>query len=497
MKSNYETIKEHSQKIETLNSIQALLGWDQETYMPHGADTFRAEQLKTIAGIIHEEQTSPEFKKSLEKLIDLKTGEIHDSSLSERQRAALKEWRRSFLIESALPQEFVEDFAQLCSQSMVLWREAKTKNDFSLFAPTLKKVLDAVRKKAEYLKYDDHPYDALLDLYEPGAKTKDIKKLFANLKTEIKALLQKIKKQQQPDDSFLYGKFDADKQMAFGKVLLEAMGFDFNFGRLDLSAHPFSSSPHPTDNRITSRIHPAALMDNISATMHEGGHALYEAGLPVEEFGTPLGRAISLGIHESQSRWWETRIGLSLPFWKHFYPMLQKEFSLTDIPLDKFYRALNKVEPSYIRIEADEVTYPLHVILRFELELELIEGKLAVEDLPKAWNQKMEDLLGICPRTDAEGCLQDIHWSMGSFGYFPTYTLGNIYAAQLFQKFEKEFPNWSQEVEQGKLLFIRNWLKENIHKHGMQYRSQELLEKVTGEEVSESAYLDYLNEKYS
>lgn len=496
MTTDYAQLKQHSQKIETLNSIQALLGWDQETYMPHGADDFRAEQLKTLAGIIHAEQTSSEFKTELEKLIDLKTGAIHNAQLGERERAALREWRRSYLMEAALPQEFVEYFAQLCSQGMVSWREAKAQNNFSHFAPALTKIIEAVRKKAEYLKYEDHPYDALLDLYEPGAKTADIKKLFGNLKIKIKELLQKIAKQPQPDDSFLHGKFDETKQLAFGKKLLTAMGFDFHKGRLDLSAHPFSSSPHPTDNRITSRIHPTSLMSNIMAILHEGGHALYEAGLPIEDFGTPLGKAISLGVHESQSRWWETRIGLSRPFWKHFYPELQKEFGLEKVPLETFYNALNKVKPSYIRIEADEVTYPLHVILRFELEVELIEGKLAVEDLPKAWNAKMEELLGIRPRNDAEGCLQDIHWSMGSFGYFPTYTLGNIYAAQLFKKFEKEFPNWAQDVEQGRLSFIRDWLKDNVHKYGMQYRGKELLKKVTGEDVSESAYLDYLNEKY-
>lgn len=498
MNKNYEQLKAHSKKIETLNSIQALLGWDQETFMPQGAEEFRSEQLMTLAGMIHAEQTSPQFKAELEKLIDLKTGKIFESGLDERQQAALREWLRAYKIEVALPKEFVESFAQLCSQSMMLWKSAKEKNDFSIFAPALTKIIEAVKKKAEYLGYEEHPYDALLDLYEPGAKTSEIKKLFGNLKTKIRELLQKITQQPQPDDSFLFGNFDSTKQLEFGKTLLNAIGFDFHYGRLDQSAHPFSSSPHPTDNRITTRIHPTSLMSNLSAILHEGGHALYEAGLPAEEFGTPLAKAISLGIHESQSRWWETRIGQSLPFWKHFYPELQKTFggSIQKISLDQFYKAFNKVEPSYIRIEADEVTYPLHVILRFELELELIEGTLKVEDLPKAWNAKMTELLGITPKTNAEGCLQDIHWSMGSFGYFPTYTLGNIYAAQLFEQFEKEFPDWTSQVEQGKLLFIREWLKNNIHRYGMQYRGRDLLRKITGREVTEAPYLHYLEAKY-
>lgn len=495
----YNHLREISKNIETLNSIQSILGWDQETYMPPDAEDFRSEQLKTLAGIIHAEQTSPKFKAALEKLIDLKTGEVLDPALGERERAALREWRRAYLLENALPQEFVEAFAQLCSQSMVKWREAKEKNEFSLFAPWLKKIIEAVRKKAEYLQYQEHPYDALLDLYEPGAKTKEIKKLFTNLKSEISTLLKSLKERKQEQGAFLHGSFDSGKQMNFGKELLKDMGFDFRKGRLDLSAHPFSSSAHPTDNRITSRIHPSSLMSHIMATLHEGGHALYEAGLPKEEFGTPLGKAISLGIHESQSRWWETRIGLSTPFWKHYYPKLQTTFNgeLYSIPFERFYQALNKVNPSLIRIEADEVTYPLHVILRFELEVELIEGKLEVEDLPRAWNKKMEELLGISPKKDAEGCLQDIHWSMGSFGYFPTYTLGNIYAAQLFETFEKEFPLWKNEVENGNLLFIREWLRENIHRHGMQYQGKELIKRITGKEVSELPYLNYLKGKYS
>jgi carboxypeptidase Taq len=276
------------------------------------------------------------------------------------------------------------------------------------------------------------------------------------------------------------------------------MGFDFNQGRLDQSSHPFSSSPHPTDNRITTRFHATSLLSCISVILHEGGHALYEKGLPVEQYGTPLGSAISLGMHESQSRWWETRIGQNKSFWTHYLPKLQKYFpnDLKNVKLDPFYRAINKVEPSLIRVEADEVTYPLHVILRFEMEKALIEGSLKVRDIPEAWNSKMQELIGVTPATNSEGCLQDIHWAMGGFGYFPTYTLGNLYAAHLFEAFAKAHPDWEKQIASGNLMFITNWLHENIHQHGRRYTSQELLKKVTGKAFTADAYIKYLNSKY-
>jgi|LakMenEpi03Aug12_release.lakeMendotaPanAssembly.Ray.scaffolds.fasta_scaffold31213_2 carboxypeptidase Taq len=496
--NNYKKLENLSRHAKVLSGISSLLEWDQETYMPPGGASIRAEQIKTMAGIVHKEKTSKKFADVLGTLIDLKTGKILEKGLQDSQKAALREWRRDYQKDTALPSSFVEEFAQLSSQAQLAWRKAKQENSFLHFAPFLDKIILMCRKKADYLKYDEHPYDALLDLYEPEAKTKEIKALFKGLKKATIDLLKKILAKKQVDDSFLFGKFDSEKQIRFGKEILKEMGFPPYNGRLDISTHPFSSACHPSDSRITTRIHPSSLMSNISAILHEGGHALYELGLPAESYGSPLCESISLGIHESQSRFWETRIGQSLPFWKHYLPLLKKTFKgpLEKTSLESFYKGINKVIPSFIRVEADEVTYSLHIILRFELEVELIQGTLSIREVPEAWNAKMQELLGIVPPTNTEGCLQDIHWSMGGFGYFPTYTLGNLYAAQLFEAFEKQNPTWKEKVAQGELLFIRDWLHQNVYQFGRMYSGKELLHRVTQKTFSEGSFIDYLNKKY-
>jgi carboxypeptidase Taq len=492
----YKKIHELSKQTRTLQGIVSLLDWDQETYMPPGASLIRAEQLKTMAGIIHREKTSRKFAGALSKVIDLPSGQILAKDLSPAQMAAAKEWRREYLHDTSLPPAFVEEFAQTTSQSITAWRHAKNENSFQKFAPFLEKIISLCRKKADYLGYEKHPYDALLDLYEPETTTEYVDQLFSYLRDQLTPMIKKIV-QKPVEDDFLFGNWDSSKQMEFGKKILDAMGYDPTNGRVDFSSHPFSSSSHPSDSRITTRIHPNSLMSNIFVLLHEGGHALYEMGLPQEEYGTPLGDARSLGVHESQSRWWETRIGMTRPFWQHFFPLLQETFrgQLDHVSLDSFYRAINKIKPSMIRVEADEMTYPLHVILRFELEKSLIEGSLSVRDIPEAWNAKMKEYLGICPSTNAEGCLQDIHWSMGAFGYFPTYTLGNLYAAHLFEKFAKDHPHWEERVAKGELGFIREWLHEKIYQYGCRFPSQELLLKATGQPFSAQAYIEYLTKK--
>lgn len=481
-----------------LQGISSLLDWDQETYMPQGSAAIRAEQLKTMAGLIHREKTNKKFANALAKLIDIRTGEVVAKDLTPQQTAAVKEWRRDYIQDTSLPAKFVEDFAKLTSQSIVVWRNAKKSNAFQQFAPFLDKIVSMNRKKADLLGYHEHPYDALIDHFEPDMKTKEVDAVFSKLRDAISPLIKKMV-QQPIDNQFLFGKWDHDKQIAFSHQILEAMGYDADKGRVDFSSHPFSSSSHPTDSRITTRIHPNSLMSNIFVILHEGGHSLYEMGLPQDLYGTPLGDARSLGVHESQSRWWETRIGLSKPFWKHFLPILKETFKgqLDSITLDQFYRAINKVEPTFIRVEADEVTYPLHVILRFELEKALIEGSLSVREVPEAWNAKMKEYLGIIPSNNAEGCLQDIHWAMGAFGYFPTYALGNLYAAHLFEAFAKNAPDWEDRVAEGKLDFIKQWLHEKVYQHGRRYTTQELLKNATGHEFSADAYVNYLQNKYS
>lgn len=495
---DYQKIYELSKHARILQGISSILDWDQETYMPAGSAEIRSQQLETMAGIIHREKTSRKFATALSKLIDIPTGKIKTKSLSPQHVAALREWRRDYLQDTALPSKFVEEFAKVSSQAVIVWRAAKKDNAFQQFAPYLDRIVQLNRKKADLLGYQDHPYDALIDEYEPDVKTKEVTSLFSKLRNQLTPLIKKMA-QQSVEDQFLYGNWDHAKQMDFSKKLLEAMGYDQSQGRVDFSAHPFSSASHPTDSRITTRIHPESLMSNIFAILHEAGHALYEMGLPQNQYGSPLGDARSLGIHESQSRWWETRIGLSQSFWQYFFPLLKETFrgQLDHINLETFYRAINKVEPSFIRIEADEVTYPLHVILRFELEKGLIEESLNVRDIPEAWNAKMEEYLGLIPSTNAEGCLQDIHWATGAFGYFPTYTLGNLYAAHLFEAFAKDHPDWERQVAAGQLGFIKLWLHEKVYQHGKRYTTQELLKQATGKDFSADAYLHYLKKKYS
>lgn len=496
--TDYQKIFELSKHARILQGISAHLDWDQETYMPAASAGIRGEQLKTLAGLIHREKTSRKFSNALGKLIDLSTGRIRSKKLSPAQMAALKEWRRDYLNDMALPSKFVEDFAKLTSQAILAWRTARQQNSFQQFAPFLDRVVSMCRQKAELLGYKDHPYDALLDQYEPDMKTKDVSKLFDRLRDTLSPLIKKIASARQIEDRFLFSEWNEQKQIEFGRKLLESMKYDLKKGRLDLSTHPFSSASHPTDSRITTRLG-SSLMTNIGAIMHEAGHGLYEMGLPEGEYGSPLGESRSLGVHESQSRWWETRIGLSRPFWQYFLPLLKETFKgkLDHVSLPDFYQAINKVEPLFIRIESDELTYPLHIILRFELEKALIEGSLNVRDIPDAWNAKMEQYLGIVPSTNSEGCLQDIHWAMGGIGYFPTYTLGNIYAAHLFEGFAHDYPNWEERVAAGELEFIKLWLHEKVYQYGRRFSSLELLKQATGKEFSVEPYLHYLKHKYT
>jgi carboxypeptidase Taq len=495
---DYNKLMQISHHARILTGISHILDWDQETYMPLGAAAIRALQQETLAGLIHEQKSGKKFKNALEKLINIDSGEILAKELPSAKQAALKEWRRSYMQETALPKKFVKESAKLYSQAVVVWREAKKENSFNKFAPFLEKIISFSQKKADYLGYKDHPYDALLDQYEPEMTTKQVSTLFNSLKESILNLLKKISQAKQIDDSFLHGNFPQEKQLEVARLILHDMGYTPEYGRLDISAHPFSSAAHPTDSRITTRFHQTSIISCISVILHEAGHALYEMGLPVEHYGSPLGDSISLGMHESQSRWWETQIGQSKPFWQHYFPLLKEKFKgkFDHVKLEDFYKAINKVEPSLIRVDADEVTYPLHVILRFEMEKALIEGSMKIRDIPEAWNAKMKELLDILPKTNSEGCLQDIHWAMGGFGYFPTYTLGNIYAAQLFESFLKRHFDWEKRVGKGDLHFIREWLGDIVHKHGKQYTSHEILKNATGKDFTIEPYIKYLENKY-
>lgn len=467
--------------------------------MPRGAHAIRAEQLSLMSGLEHKKKTSKAFEKALSALIDLESGNILLEELSEEQKAAARVWRRDYLKDTALPTSFIQKMSKLTSQALEVWRTAREKSDFKSFLPTLEKVVAMKRKQADYLGFDDHPYDALLDEYEPGMTTQEVSEVLHGLVPKLRALLERILCQPQINTEPLSQEFDEERQLAFSKEMLSGLGFSWEHERLDLSTHPFSETVHPTDRRITTRLEKSDFVSNLRTTLHEAGHSLYDQGLPIEHFGTPLAEPISLGIHESQSRFWETRIGLSPSFWKHWLPKLKNAYGpkTESITEDAFYRMINRVEPSFIRVESDEVTYNLHVILRFEIEKALIEGSLKPSEVPEFWNSKMQQLVGITPPNDRLGCLQDIHWAFGLMGYFPTYTLGNLFAAQFFETFASAHPNWEERVASGELAFILEWLRENVHRHGRRYLGKELVEKVTGQKLSPEPFLRYLDDKYS
>ena len=494
----YENLFSIGKEVRLLTSIGHFLEWDQETFMPKAAIDFRSEQIELISGLTHREKTSERFKLALSTLINIETGTPLFSDLNDKQKANLREWRRDFLQETTLPNDFVKAFARTASKATSEWAEAKKNNTFETFAPHLESLITQCRQKADYIGYDDHPYDAFLSIYEPGITTKDLQGLFQTLKPFLKNLLKTVSESRSVDDSFLQGNFSEEDQMKFNRHLLQVMGADQKFARLDQSGHPFCLGLHPHDVRLTTHTTSSGFIQSISATLHEGGHALYELGLPPEEYGAPLGDFVSYGMHESQSRFWETFIGLGRPFWKFAYPQIQKIFPkpLKSVDFSTFYTALNKVGPSFIRIYADEISYILHIILRFEIELAFIEGKLEVSDLPQIWNQKMEESFGIIPKDDREGCLQDIHWAAGLFGYFPTYALGNLYAGQFFETFKKTFPDFEEQIAQGNCSFIRNFLKENIHRFGREYPAPQLIERISGSPLSATPYMSYLENKF-
>ena len=489
-------------EIQRINSAASVLSWDQETYMPAGGGEARAEQIAVLQGIAHQKLVSPEIRGLLSRWIDPATGQAADQpgeTWDEPSRSLLRETWRDFSRAQKLPSDFVVKLSRECSLAQQVWVEAKQQNKFSLFLPNLRTVLTLKREEAQYLGYQGSPYNALLDVYEPGATIADLRPVFAALKARLVPLLKKITQSHvQIDDSVLHHSYDHTRQLEFGRLVLTAMGYDFSRGRLDLSAHPFTTSFHPTDVRVTTRVHEHELQSCLFSCIHEGGHGLYDQGLDQRYFGTPLGDSVSLGIHESQSRLWENCVGRSRPFWKFFYPILQQTFPdhLRTVDQDHFYAAINRVKPSLIRVEADELTYNLHIMLRFEIEQDLLENKTQPEDLPTIWNAKMKEYLGIVPPTDSEGVLQDVHWSFGAFGYFPTYTLGNLYSVQFYEQAKQELPQLEEEIATGQLLSLRRWLEQKIHRWGRMFTPAHLAQRITGSTISPDPFLNYVEKKY-
>ncbi len=495
MQEKLEELKKRLAEISDLNNATAVLGWDQQTYMPSGGVAARAQQLATLSHIAHEKFTDNAIGHLLEDLHEYAGGLPYDSDDASLIRVTKREYDKAHRVPPAL----VSEIALASARAFDAWRKAKDASKFSDFAPFLQRNLDLKRRYAECLGYTERIYDPLLDDYEPGMKTAQVEAIFEEVRKEIVPLVYAISsKLNMVDNSFLCQVFDEQKQWDIGVEAARLIGYKFERGRLDRSPHPFTTSFSVDDVRITTRFMQNYFPAAFFATIHEAGHALYNQAIRHELERTPLGDGASLGVHESQSRMWENLVGRSRPFWKFFMPRLQAVFpkQFGHLSPEHVYRAVNRVQPSLIRVEADEITYNLHIILRFELENALLEGRIVVNDLPEAWNAKMQEYLGITPPNDAEGLLQDVHWAHGSFGYFPTYSLGNFFAAQLFVQIGKEIPGIDKYFEEGEYHILRDWLSARLHTHGRKFTMDELAYKITGEPLQIRPFIAYLKNKY-
>lgn len=488
----YDTFKEHMQRLADVKNAIALLEWDQETYMPAGGAQFRGQQLTTLADLAHRMSTRDEFGQLMEKLLDC-------ADLPELERKNVELTYEDYQKKRKYPADLVKALTRTYNTCFMAWIQARRENRFAIFAPELEKMIALKQREAETLGYPAQPYDALLDQHERGLTTATLEQIFPELKTQIISLLSWIQQRPQPSDACLHAFADKQQQWDFGIYLLQSIGFDFQTGRQDLSVHPFTTSFNPHDVRVTTRIHENQLSTLIWSCIHEGGHALYEQGLPVEQYGLPAGKASSLVIHESQSRLWENCIGRSLPFWTYHYPELQKRIPIPfrEIDLVDFYKAINLVKPSLIRTEADELTYHLHILIRYEIEKKLINEKLPVKELPELWNALYADMLGVQVPDDLHGILQDIHWCHGSLGYFPTYTLGSLLAAQWWQQLQHDIADLDETLARGHTRPVLDWLRSHIHCYGSLYTADELCLRVTGKPLQVEAFLDYAREKFT
>jgi len=487
-----ETMKDRLGEVLDLQAAIALLHWDQEVYMPPKGAAARGRQLATLSGLAHRLFTSEEIGALLKDF--LAAPEVHGADTRRMAEEALYDYEHAV----KLPEAFVQRSAEEQSKAYEAWMAARQDSDFSRFAPHLETLTALLREKAEYLGYEESPYDALLGEYERGMTAARLRTIFGELAVQQSALVEQIQNAAPPRFEWLEQEWDETAQWELTLRVLRDMGFDFEAGRQDKSVHPFTTNFDLADVRITTRLNRRELFSALTGSIHEGGHALYEQGFREEDRRTWLAQAPSLGIHESQSRLWENMIGRSLPFWRRYTPLLREAYpgQLDAVVPADIYRAINHVQPSLIRVEADECTYNLHIILRFEIEVELIEGALRVADVPEVWNLKMKQYLGIEPPNDALGCLQDIHWSRGSMGYFPTYALGNLYAAQLFEKIREELPDLEEQIEKGDFTPLRAWLRGHVHRVGRRLTAPEIVRQATGREPDAAAFLRYLRGKY-
>ncbi len=494
MTTPYDQLRELCRKASVVGSIQALLGWDQEAYMPAGGADARADQAAEMASIVHQRRTSAKIG---ELLTECEGSPPNDTD----EQQNLKLMRRDYDRLTKLPEDLVSELARVGSKAQEAWKAARSANDFDAFQPWLEQMMALSRRKAECYGVPDggELYDALLDEYEPDARSADIQKVFEPLAVQLSELVAELlDAPQQPSGEPNKSSVDPKNQHAFGQRLLKEIGFDLSKGRLDVTTHPFCEGVAPGDTRLTTRYADDNFMDAMYSTLHEMGHGLYEQGLPkAERQGEPLGDSVSLGIHESQSRLWENFVGRSQEFWKWATPVAHATLGapINAFGEDQLFAAANHIERSFIRVEADEATYNLHVMLRFELERAMLRGDLSVADLPGAWNERFEQLLGVAVPDNQRGCLQDVHWSFGLIGYFPTYTLGTLYAAQLWEAAHVKIPGLDEQISRGEFAPLLGWLRAGIHAHGRRWTAGELCERMTGKPLGPEALMDYLGNK--
>jgi len=474
-----------------LAGISSLLSWDQEIYLPSKSGEFRAQQLALINGLMHEKATDPSLISAIEN-------SILQNETSDIQKLNLLISKKDIERKNKLNRNHIEESTLLISKSFEAWELARKQNDFDTFKPFLKQIIELKRREADLITFENHPYDALLDEFEPGMKVETLDKLFGKLRIGIQSIINKIP-QKNIDSSLMHKNYPHSEQWKMGLDVLDKMGFNFEHGRQDISTHPFTITFSPQDVRITTRIDENNLNEMLWSCLHEGGHALYEQGLSFNEHGTPISEAASLGIHESQSRFWENHIGRGKSFWSFYYPQLQSLFSeqLGLISERHFYCAINGVKPTLIRTSADELTYHMHIIIRYEIEKALIDGSLDVDDLKERWQELYRNYLGIEVPDDNHGLLQDVHWAHGSFGYFPTYTLGSLYAAQMNHAMKMQEPTMESDIAKGDFTFIKEWLKKSVFDKGRLYTSEELCEQMTGEKLNDRYFLDYATDKFN
>ncbi|MES2439748.1 MAG: carboxypeptidase M32 [Verrucomicrobiota bacterium] len=484
-------IFEKARELAVINSSAAVIGWDQETYLPPAAAKHRADQLAWLSSRAHELSTSDAWKK------DLEAAEAADNGADPKLTANLRELRREFDRATKLTVELVARDSVASSLAKHAWADARERSDFSTFAPHLETLLGIAREKADLWGYSGEPYDALLDGFERGTSTAAVARLFDAMRPSVREIAASaVENSASHSPSLPDGPYPIADQQRFNARIAEAIGFDFDAGRIDTTTHPFCTTLGPRDVRLTTRYMESDFTSSLFGVLHEAGHGLYEQGLPADDFGLPSGNAVSLGIHESQSRLWENHVGRSRPFWEHWYPLAQGTFpQLAGFPLEKFLRYLWRAEFSPIRVEADEATYDLHILLRFELERRMVSGTLAVADVPAAWNESFRELFGFAPKDDRHGCLQDIHWSMGGLGYFATYTLGNINSAQLFAAARRD-ASIAGAIDQADYRPLLGWLRKSVHAQGATLDPADLIRHATGSAPSTGDYLAHLKSRY-